>query len=107
MGNAQSLLADWYWPNDIADVKISPHWYEAHFSFENSSNASVTVSGVRFSCSCINYHFTSKPAKAGQTGCLTIWIRREGNAATESEFQLIAFGSSSLTPKELTARVGQ
>ena len=100
-----SARADWHWSNDMAAVEATKEWYVARFSFANSGADSVKVSDLKFSCSCVRYRFDSKPAGRDKDGALTIWIRREGKAATEPEFHVIAFGTASATPKELTIRV--
>jgi len=101
--SVHALRADWQWENDLAIAKPTPKGYEARLCFQNKGKSNVTVTGLAFSCPCTVYHFTATTAKPGETGTLTVVIEN-GKEGLE-DLDVIAFGSPSTKPRELTIRM--
>ena len=100
-----ALHADWQWENDLAVATPTPKGYEARLSFQNNGKSNVTVTGLAFSCPCTVYHFTATTARPGGTGTLSLVFESEKEGLEDTDLSVIAIGSPSTKPRELTIRL--
>jgi hypothetical protein len=97
-----NVRAEWSWAETEVTAVPSGEQMVATFTFHNKGNKPITITELKFSCSCTDYSFKATTADSKGTGVVRIFLSRSDMEETR---ELVAFGPQETVPTLLTIRI--